>query len=241
MQIRNLLLSLVAGSVVLVSCNTSNTKVNLKTQADSAAYAIGVDLGNNIKKNLPTAPGGKDLSPEIILAAFSTIMKGDSGLIASDKAGAITQAYFVKAQSQEGDKNKQAGIDFLATNAKKSGVTTTASGLQYEVITAGTGVKPTADQTVKVHYHGTTIDGTVFDSSVERGEPVTFGLGQVIKGWTEGLQLMPVGSKWKLYIPSELGYGEQAAGPKIKPNSVLIFEVELISIEPSAAATPEAK
>lgn len=242
MQIRNLLLSLVAGSVVLVSCNTSsNTKVNLKTQADSAAYAIGVDLGNNIKKNLPTAPGGKDLNPEIILAAFSTIMKGDSGLIASDKAGAITQGYFVKAQSQEGDKNKQAGITFLAENAKKSGVTTTASGLQYEVITVGTGVKPTAEQTVKVHYHGTTIDGGVFDSSVDRGEPVTFGLGQVIKGWTEALQLMPVGSKWKIYIPSELGYGEQAAGPKIKPNSVLIFEVELLGIEPTPAAAPETK
>jgi len=242
MQIRNLLLTLVAGSVVLVSCNTSsNTKVNLKTQADSAAYAIGVDLGNNIKKNLPTAPGGKDLNPDIILAAFATIMKGDSGLIASDKAGAITQGYFVKAQSEEGDKNKQAGITFLAENGKKSGVTTTASGLQYEVITAGTGVKPTAEQTVKVHYHGTTIDGTVFDSSVDRGEPVTFGLGQVIKGWTEALQLMPVGSKWKIYIPSELGYGEQAAGPKIKPNSVLIFDVELLSIEPTPAAAPELK
>jgi FKBP-type peptidyl-prolyl cis-trans isomerase len=239
MQIRNLLLAVVAGSMVLVSCNTpSNTKVNLKTQADSAAYAIGVDLGNNIRKNLPEAPGGKDLNPEIILQAFSTVMKGDSGLIASAKAGAITQGYFVKAQSQEGNKNKEAGKKFLADNGKKSGVTTTASGLQYEVIKTGTGPKPTAANTVKVHYHGTTIDGKVFDSSVDRGEPVTFGLGQVIKGWTEALQLMPVGSKWKIYIPSELGYGEQAAGPKIKPNSVLIFEVELISIEPTPAAAP---
>jgi FKBP-type peptidyl-prolyl cis-trans isomerase len=237
MQIRNLLLSMVAGSMVLVSCNPSNTKVNLKTMADSAAYAIGVDLGNNIKKNLPEAPGGKELNPEIILQAFSTIMKGDSGLISSSQAGAITQGYFVKAQSEEGGKNKEAGVKYLAENGKRAGVTTTASGLQYEVLKEGTGPKPTADNTVKVHYHGTTIDGSVFDSSVDRGEPVTFGLGQVIKGWTEALQLMPVGSKWKIYIPSELGYGEQAAGPKIKPNSVLVFEVELIGIEPAAAAS----
>ena len=138
----------------------------------------------------------------------------------------------------EGGINKEAGQKFLADNGKRAGVTTTASGLQYEVIKAGTGNKPAATDQVKVHYHGTTIDGSVFDSSVDRGEPVTFGLGQVIKGWTEALQLMPVGSKWKIYIPSELGYGEQAAGPKIKPNSTLIFEVELLSIEPAAAAAP---
>lgn len=228
---------MVAGSIVLVSCNPSNPKVNLKTMADSAAYAIGVDLGNNIKKNLPEAPGGKELNPEIILQAFSTIMKGDSGLISSSQAGSITQGYFVKAQSEEGGKNKEAGVKYLAENGKRSGVTTTASGLQYEILKEGTGPKPSAENTVKVHYHGTTIDGSVFDSSVDRGEPVTFGLGQVIKGWTEALQLMPVGSKWKIYIPSELGYGEQAAGPKIKPNSTLIFEVELIGIEPAGAAS----
>ncbi len=239
MQIKNLLLALVAGSIVLASCNTSNSQqIKLTTMADSAAYAIGVDLGNNIKKNLPEAPGGKELNPQIILQAFATIMKGDSGLIASAKASAITQGYFMKAQSMEGGKNKEAGQKFLADNGKRAGVTTTASGLQYEVLKAGTGPKPTAENTVKVHYHGTTIDGNVFDSSVDRGEPVTFGLGQVIKGWTEALQLMPVGSKWKIFIPSELGYGEQAAGPKIKPNSTLIFEVELIDIEPTPAAAP---
>lgn len=239
MQIKNLILSMVAGSIILASCNTSTSQqIKLQTMADSAAYAIGVDLGNNIKKNLPEAPGGKELNPQIILQAFATIMKGDSGLISSANAGAITQGYFVKAQSLEGGKNKESGQKFLADNGKKAGVTTTASGLQYEVIKTGTGPKPSAENTVKVHYHGTTIDGKVFDSSVDRGEPVTFGLGQVIKGWTEALQLMPVGSKWKIYIPSELGYGEQAAGPKIKPNSTLIFEVELISIEPTPAAAP---
>jgi FKBP-type peptidyl-prolyl cis-trans isomerase len=228
---------MVAGAVVLASCNTSNSqKVTLKTQADSAAYAIGVDLGNNIRKNLPGAPGGKELDQQIILKAFATIMKGDSGLISASNAGAITQGYFVKAQSMEGVKNKEAGQKFLAENGKRTGVVTTASGLQYEIIKEGNGPKPAAENTVKVDYHGTTVDGIVFDSSVDRGEPVTFGLGQVIKGWTEALQLMPVGSKWKIFIPSELGYGEQAAGPKIKPNSVLIFEVTLLSIEPTPAA-----
>jgi FKBP-type peptidyl-prolyl cis-trans isomerase len=237
MQIKNLLLVMVAGVFVLTSCNPSNSQqVTLKTQADSAAYAIGVDLGNNIKKNLPGAPGGKELDQQIILKAFATIMKGDSGLITSSSAGALTQAYFVKAQSMEGVKNKEAGQKFLAENGKRSGVITTASGLQYEILKEGKGPKPVAENTVKVHYHGTTIDGVVFDSSVDRGEPVTFGLGQVIKGWTEALQLMPVGSKWKIFIPSELGYGEQAAGPKIKPNSVLIFDVELLGIEPTPAA-----
>lgn len=237
MQIKNLLLVMVAGAVVLASCNTSNSQqVTLKTQADSAAYAIGVDLGNNIRKNLPGAPGGKELDQQIILKAFATIMKGDSGLISASNAGAITQGYFVKAQSMEGVKNKEAGQKFLADNGKRTGVVTTASGLQYEILKEGNGPKPAAENTVKVNYHGTTVEGIIFDSSVDRGEPVTFGLGQVIKGWTEALQLMPVGSKWKIFIPSELGYGEQAAGPKIKPNSVLIFELELLSIEPTPAA-----
>jgi FKBP-type peptidyl-prolyl cis-trans isomerase len=209
----------------------SEKQLELKNSADSAAYSIGVDLGNNIKKNLPEAPGGKSLDPKIILDAFRAIMKGETIMIDSTKASAITQAYFVKSQTIEGGSNKEFGQRFLANNGKRAGVTTTASGLQYEVIKTGTGPKPAAENTVKVHYHGTLIDGTVFDSSVARGEPVTFALGQVIKGWTEALLLMPVGSKWKIYIPSELGYGEQAAGPKIKPNSVLIFEVELISIE----------
>ncbi|MFM9053078.1 MAG: FKBP-type peptidyl-prolyl cis-trans isomerase, partial [Bacteroidota bacterium] len=119
---------------------------------------------------------------------------------------------------------------FLENNKKKNGVTTTASGLQYEVIKQGTGPKPTAEDTVRTHYHGTLIDGTVFDSSVERGEPAEFPVGAVIKGWTEALQLMPVGSKYRLYIPSDLAYGERSAGPKIGPGSTLIFDVELLEI-----------
>jgi len=130
----------------------------------------------------------------------------------------------------EGDKNKKAGEDFLAANGKKSGVITLPSGLQYEIIKTGTGPKPKAEDEVKCHYHGTTIDGKVFDSSVNRGEPASFGVNRVIPGWTEALQLMPVGSKWKLFIPSALAYGEQAPSPEIKSNSVLVFEVELLEI-----------
>ena len=125
---------------------------------------------------------------------------------------------------------KEQGEQFLAENALRDGVTVTESGLQYEVIKMGKGPKPAADAKVKVHYHGTLIDGTVFDSSVDRGEPITFGLNQVIKGWTEGVQLMPVGSKFRFYIPQELGYGAQSAG-KIPPYSTLIFDVELLEIE----------
>ena len=137
--------------------------------------------------------------------------------------------------------NKTAGEAFLASNKTKPGVVTTASGLQYEVITKGTGPLPTADSRVKVHYHGTLVDGTVFDSSVQRKEPAVFGVSQVIPGWTEALKLMPVGSKYKLYIPQELAYGSNDQG-LIKPFSMLIFEVELLSIEPAEAApqmTPE--
>lgn len=231
MQIKFLALSFIAGSMIMASCNTSkSSKVELKTLADSAAYAIGVDIGNNIKKNLPTAPGGKDLNQEIILAAFTQAVKGDSSQIPAAMASGVTQSYFMKMQAAEGGLVKEAGIKFLAENSKRPEVKTTASGLQYEVIKDSTGAKPVATDKVKVHYHGTTIEGKVFDSSVDRGEPVEFALNQVIKGWTEGLQLMSVGSKYKFYIPSELAYGEQAAGPEIKPNSALIFEVELLAI-----------
>ena len=232
MQIKSLVVTLVAGTLFLGSCNTfKSSKVELKTLADSAAYAIGVDIGNNIKKNLPNAPGGKDLNKKIILAAFTSLLNGDSSQIAATKIQGVTQSYFMKAQQLESGKAAEAGKKFLADNAKKSGVKTTASGLQYEIIKEGTGPKPSATDTVVVHYHGTTIEGKVFDSSVERKEPAKFTVNQVIPGWTEALQLMTVGSKWKLVIPAALAYGERGAGADIKPNSVLVFEVELLEIK----------
>ena len=232
MQIKSLVIVAVAGSMFLASCNTTkSSKVELKTLADSAAYAIGADLGQNIKQNLPTAPGGSELDMKIVMAAFNQVMTDQPSQIAVDQAQTITQNYFMKSQAAEGEKNKAEGVKFLEENGKKAGVTTTASGLQYEVLKEGSGAKPTETSTVKVHYHGTTIYGKVFDSSVDRGEPVSFPLNGVIKGWTEGLQLMTVGSKYKFYIPSELAYGERGPSPEIKPNSVLVFEVELLEIE----------
>jgi len=165
-----------------------------------------------------------------MISAFEKAFLGDSVQIKPDKANAAIQAFFADISKGEGEKNLKAGEEFLASNKAKSGVVTLPSGLQYEIIKAGTGVKPKLEDQVKCHYHGTTIDGKVFDSSVDRGEPAVFPVNRVIPGWTEALQLMPVGSKWKLYIPSALAYGEQGAGQDIKPNSTLIFEVELLEI-----------
>jgi len=229
MQIKSLVVTLVAGTFILGSCNTfKSSKVELKTLADSAAYAIGIDIGNNIKKNLPTAPGGKDLDQKIILAAFTNALNGNPSQIDSLKITSTTQSYFMKAQQAEAGKAAEAGVKFLADNGKRPEVKTTASGLQYEIIKEGTGPKPLATDTVLVNYKGTTVEGEEFDSSKE---PVKFLANQVIPGWTEALQLMPVGSKWKLVIPAALAYGERGAGAKIKPNAVLVFEVELLEIK----------
>ena len=151
-------------------------------------------------------------------------------MVTPQEAQAYMQTYFMQAATKEAENNKAEGEKFLAENKTKSGVITTESGLQYQVVTEGKGAKPTADDKVKVHYTGTLLNGTKFDSSVDRGEPAEFGVGQVIKGWTEVLQLMPVGSKYIVWIPSELAYGERGAGADIRPNSTLKFEIELLEI-----------
>ncbi len=148
-----------------------------------------------------------------------------------EEANERLQSHFQGLQEKQAAAAKEEGIAFLAENGKKEGVVTLPSGLQYQIIKEGTGDKPTASSKVTTHYHGTTTNGEVFDSSVERGQPAQFGVNQVIAGWTEALQLMPVGSKWKLFIPSDLAYGARGAGPKIPPHAALVFEVELISID----------
>ena len=184
--------------------------------------------GLSYKKNLESFPGGTANINDMI-AGFANALN-DKAEMTQEEAINIIQTYFMAAEQKESDKNKTEGEAFLNENKNKEGIVTTESGLQYKVETLGTGEVPTSSDVVKVHYTGTLLDGTVFDSSVQRGEPAEFGVGQVIKGWTEALQLMPVGSKYILYIPSELAYGDRAASAQIKPNSTLVFEVELLDI-----------
>ncbi len=218
---------LIAGT----SCEQSGSKdVKLETTIDSVSYAIGVLVGSNNKQQLSNAPGGDELDAAIMSSAFSAASSAEELKISEAEANTMVQNFFQNAGQRVGQENLETGNAFLETNKSREGVTTTESGLQYEVITEGSGEKPAETDQVRVHYHGTLIDGNVFDSSVDRGEPATFGVNQVIKGWTEALQLMPVGSKWKVFIPSELGYGERGAGGDIGPNSALIFEVELLEI-----------
>lgn len=215
------------------SCQQTGKKVKLVTNTDSVSYAIGVLVGANNLKQLETAPGGDEINKEAMAAAFRATTLGEDSIISPEEANALVQKFFEGAGARKAQKNLEEGNAFLEKNKARAGVTTTESGLQYEVLTAGTGAMPTAADQVRVHYHGTLIDGKVFDSSVDRGEPVVFGVGQVIPGWTEALQLMPVGSKWKIYLPAQIAYGERGAGGDIGPNAALIFEVELLEIVPA--------
>ena len=218
---------LIAGT----SCQQGGSKnIKLETNIDSVSYAVGILVGSNNNQQLNNAPGGDKLNVEVIASAFSSATLSEDLKITEEEANELIQRYFQEVSEKESQVNLEAGNAFLQENKAREGVKTTESGLQYEIITEGTGEIPKDTDRVRVHYHGTLIDGTVFDSSVDRGEPATFGVNQVIKGWTEALQLMPVGSKWKVYIPAELAYGERAAGNDIGPNSTLIFEVELLEI-----------
>jgi FKBP-type peptidyl-prolyl cis-trans isomerase FklB len=219
-------------TVGAAGCQNSGKKgeVTLASKNDSVSYALGVLIGESNKQQMKQAPGVDQLNKEILIAAFEKAFMGDSVQIKPEAANASIQKFFAEISKVESDKELKAGEEFLAANKNKAGVVTLPSGLQYEIIKAGTGVKPKAEDQVKCHYHGTTIDGKVFDSSVDRGEPAVFPVNRVIPGWTEALQLMPIGSKWKLYIPSALAYGEQSPSQEIKPNSALIFEVELLEI-----------
>ncbi len=238
--------SLVAALLMMTGCNNTAKSVNITDKSpelEQVGYSLGYLIGSNNKNDIP------DLNIE---AFEKGIRDGYSG---DEKKRALTQeqmekvlmeyqkkreAEITKEVEAKAKANKEAGEKFLAENEKKEGVQKTASGLQYKVITEGTGAKPKATDTVTVHYEGKLIDGKVFDSSYERGEPVSFRLNEVIKGWTEGVQLMNTGSKYELYIPSDLAYGE-TGNPNIEPNSVLIFTVELLDEAAAKKAQADAK
>lgn len=232
MQTKSVLF-LLAGGIALASCqNGSHGEFSgtFNNDIDSVSYALGLSVGSNVKQS-----GLEDLNVAAIAKGFAHSMgDGSNALMSEEDANTFLQTYFTELNRKKVEKEsagkREEGEKFLAENAQREGVTVTESGLQYEVITMGTGERPTAESMVKVHYHGTLIDGSVFDSSVDRGEPAQFPLNQVIRGWTEALQLMPVGSKFKIVLPYTLAYGEQGAGGMIAPYSTLIFEVELLEI-----------
>lgn len=241
MKLTNILAATVVGlSVVSCSNGQFKEKSSLATEVDSVSYALGLDMANKIKVNFD------DMDQGLFVQGFKNGMDSTNLLIESKDINNILRTFFQKKQQEKmkemqeeqakkaevefGD-NKKAGEEFLAENKIKDGVQTTESGLQYIVLKEGEGEAPTASSRVKVHYHGTLTDGTVFDSSVERGEPSEFGVGQVIKGWTEGLQLMKPGAKYKFFIPQDLAYGAQPRGQHIKPFSALVFEVELLEVK----------
>ncbi len=239
---RLLMATLLAATLPAVAAEKKAAPALLSNDAAKAAYSIGFLSGKANQQNLET------LNVDAYVAGFRDAYANKQPLLTEDEMRATLEAFKQRLMGEAMEKaarqaaeNKAKATAFLAENGRKKGVTTTSSGLQYEVITAGSGARPKETDMVRVHYHGTLMDGTVFDSSVQRGEPVSFFLNQVVPGWLEGLQLMPVGSKYRLTIPPELAYGDAGAGP-IEPNTVLIFEVELLGIDkPVADEKPAGK
>jgi FKBP-type peptidyl-prolyl cis-trans isomerase len=235
---RTLTICLAAAPFIIagVSCSQNAketaTKTELNTEQEQFSYALGMEIGESFKQ----------MTVDVDMASFmqgvKDVLAGKELLLTQEDAREVKAETFTamreeqkKSRDKQASENEAAGDKFLEENAKRDEVTTTASGLQYEVLTKGEGPKPEASDKVKVHYKGTLLDGKVFDSSYERGEPVTFPVGGVIPGWSEALQLMNVGSKYKLYIPPKLAYGKRGAGNEVPPNATLVFEVELLSIE----------
>ena len=226
-------LMVVGIAVGLIGCQGGGEKkVTLETQNDKVSYSIGVNIGNSLKRDSIV------VEPEIVLRGMKDAsLDSAKRLLTEAQVQEIIVAFRQEMEKKKmeqaraaGDKNKVEGEAFLAANKTRPGVVTLPSGLQYEVITEGKGVRPKPDQAVTTHYRGTLIDGTEFDSSYKRGEPAVFPVNRVIPGWTEALQLMKVGSKWKLYVPAALAYGERSPGGQIGPNQTLMFEIELLSI-----------
>ncbi|MFI3240785.1 MAG: FKBP-type peptidyl-prolyl cis-trans isomerase [Bacteroidales bacterium] len=192
---------------------------------DKLSYALGLSMGSNFKRS-----GIKEINVEDFANGVKVEYEGAEAQMTNDEAKQIVNEFFMKLEEESKENNKKLGVEFLEENKKRAEVTVTATGLQYEVLKAGEGIKASAEDSVTVHYTGRLIDGTVFDSSVERGEPATFGVTQVIPGWVEALQMMEEGAQWRLFIPSELAYGPAGAGGVIGPDSTLVFDVQLIKV-----------
>ena len=233
---------LIVATFVFVSPLAWAADASLKDQKDKVSYSIGLDIGGTLKRQLI------DVNEQMLNTGIQDGLSGKKALMTDEEVKA-TMAAFQKdmmekqqaAKKAAGEKNKEEGTKFLAENKSKEGVKTTASGLQYKVMKEGSGASPKETDTVKVNYRGTTIDGTEFDSSYKRGEPASFPVNRVIKGWTEGLQLMKVGSKYQFFVPSDLAYAERGAGSDIGPNAMLIFDVELLGITPAGASPTPGK
>jgi FKBP-type peptidyl-prolyl cis-trans isomerase FklB len=229
-----------AGAAKTPSTKTAAAAPTLSTKKDKVSYAIGADLGGKLKSS------SIDVDPNILTRALKDTLTGAKPAMSDDEIRATLsdltkdlQQKQTAATKEKSEKNRKEGEEFLASNKSKEGIVALPSGLQYKILKAGDGPKPTAADTVVCNYKGTLIDGKEFDSSYKRGQPATFPVGGVIKGWTEALQLMAVGSKWQLFIPPDLAYGDRQAGPDITPGSTLVFEVELMSIQPKTAAAPD--
>jgi len=236
-RISSSLMAITAGSLMLVACNSNDPKkISLSTEEDKTFYAMGFMLGSNLQRlNLTDKEMGA------LYKGLAASAKNEKAEVDMNTYQQKIQTLFKERMDKVADTEKKTGIDFLEKFSKEEGSKKTESGLAYKVIKEGTGATPGPEDEVEVHYHGTLIDGTVFDSSVERGQTISFPLNRVIKGWTEGLQLMKEGGKTKFVIPSELAYGDAGAGPKIPGGATLVFEVELFKVKKAGAAAPAPK
>jgi FKBP-type peptidyl-prolyl cis-trans isomerase len=224
---KTILATMILAAALFAACKTDVKKTDAaKAPAVDPSYAFGMAIGTSLKET------SVEIDYNEFLKGVKDVMGNKKTSVTMDEAQNIIRNAIETAMAKKGEENLAKETEFFAENGKKKGIVTTASGLQYEVIAEGTGANPAASDTVKVHYVGTLVDGTKFDSSIDRNEPAVFPLDRVIPGWTEGIQLMKVGGKAKFYIPSKLAYGANGAGDKIGPNSTLIFEVELLEINP---------
>ena len=225
---------IVSASLLALPLFGQEKSPQLKDQKDKVSYSIGMNIGLNLSRQKV------DINPDVLVAGIKDAIAGKPQLTQDQVKEVMAQFEkdMEQKQKEAGEKNKTEGTKFLEENKNKPGVKTTASGLQYKVIKEGTGAKPKATDTVSVNYRGTLIDGTEFDSSYKRGQPATFPLNGVIKGWTEGVQLMKAGSKYQFFVPADLAYGERAVSPDIGANATLIFEVELLEIKPPPTPAP---